>query len=138
MSTYKGKTTLVEKPVGELYERLSNLDNLREALDRIPPEQSSQLGSISVEGGALSIGTPVGNVTFEVTEAERPTKIVYGAVTSPVPLTISLHLEEKSADSTEVTPEIEMELPMMLRAMVGSKIQEAADKFGEVIALFCK
>ena len=34
--------------------------------------------------------------------------------------------------STRLTPRVEIQIPAMLRPFIGNKIQEAADKFGEV------
>lgn len=138
MSKYKGKPAAVEQPVGTLFERLGNLDNLSRAIENIPEDKRSQIGEIAIADGLLSIATPVGNVTFGVVETVVPTKIVYGATSSPVPLRIEVNLTGQSADTTLVEPEIEIDLPPMLRMMVGSKLQDAADKFGELIVAFCR
>lgn len=138
MSIYKGKTTLVDKPIGELYSRLSDFNNLKPALDMIPAEQKSQLGDITFSDGALNVPTPVGNISFGVIETEAPVKVVYGALASPVPFRIEVDLREVTPASTDVTATIDIELPMIVRTMMGSKIQEGADKFGDMIALFCK
>ena len=46
--------------------------------------------------------------------------------------TPSLDLADVDGASTRLTPRIEMQIPAMLRPFIGNKIQEAADKFGEV------
>ncbi len=139
MSTYTGKPTLVEKPIEDLYQRLSDFDNLSDALSRIPAEQMAKAGDITIADGQLTISTPVGNVAFEVVEVESPVRIVYGPVTStPVPVAIAVNLKPVSPDATEVSATIDIELPMMLRAMVGSKLQDAVDGFGKMIALLCQ
>ncbi|MDE5608286.1 MAG: hypothetical protein K2I64_05070 [Muribaculaceae bacterium] len=139
MSTYKGKPTLVEKPIEDLYQRLCDFDNLREALSRVPADKLEQAGEITIADGQLSISTPVGNVAFEVVEVEPPVRIVYGPVTAtPVPVSIAVNLKAVSPETTEVAATIDIELPMMLRTFVGSKLQDAVDGFGQMIAMLCK
>ena len=138
MSSYTGKSTLVAKSAGELYQRLSNLDNLQGVLDRIPDDRKAGVGEISVADGVLSLSTPMGNIAFEVIETREPALVVYGAKASPVPLRIEVHLTPVTVDSTDVSASVDVELPAMLRAMLGSKLQGAADKFGEMVALFCQ
>lgn len=139
MSTYKGKPTLVERPIEEIYQRLCDFDNLAEAVNRIPSEQMAQAGEIKIADGQLSISTPVGEVAFEVVEVEAPTRIVYGPVTAtPVPVAIAVNLKEIAPAQTEVSATIDIEIPIMFRAVIGNKLQDAVDGFGKMIAMLCK
>jgi hypothetical protein len=74
----------------------------------------------------------VGNIKLQVVELST-SKISMQAVSSPVPMALVVDMKPLSADSTEVTSAIEVEIPAMLRPMVGGKLQEAANKFGEMI-----
>ena len=49
-----------------------------------------------------------------------------------MPLKLSVDLSEDGPGATVVTPNIDIDIPMMLRPLIGGKLQEAADKFGEV------
>ena len=139
MSTYKGKPTLVEKPIEDIFQRLSDFDNLSDAVGQIPAEVTAQAGEIKIADGMLSIATPMGEVAFEVVETESPTRIVYGPVTAtPVPVAIAVDLKSVTPETTEVAATIDIEIPMMLRAFVGSRLQDAVDGFGRMIALLCQ
>ena len=68
------------------------------------------------------------------TERERSGKLVFGTKSSPVPMKMELLIKPLGADFSEVTSQIDVEIPAMLRPLVGPQLQKAADKFGELIA----
>ena len=47
---------------------------------------------------------------------------------------MSVNFAEVSPEATDVTTVIDVEIPAMLRPFVGPKLQQAADKFGEMIS----
>lgn len=134
MATYTSKPTTVASPIDRLYERLSDLTNLEQRLQQLPPEQLAKIGEVHFTPDSMSIITPqVGELKFQVTERHAPDHLAFSAVSSPLPLLMSINLKEVDAASTEVTAAIDVEIPAMLRPLVGGKIQEAADKFGQLM-----
>ena len=75
----------------------------------------------------------MGQIQFSITErsAER---ITMTAVGSPVPLTLSVLLKALSATSTELTTVIDVEIPAMLKPMIGGAMKKAADQFGMLMS----
>ena len=47
---------------------------------------------------------------------------------------MGVDLTSKSDESTELQTSVEVEIPAMLRPFIGPKMQEAADKFGDLMA----
>ena len=47
---------------------------------------------------------------------------------------LHINLTETSPESTSMTSTIEVDIPAMLRPMVGGKMQEAADQFAELVS----
>ncbi len=47
---------------------------------------------------------------------------------------MSVNFTATAPDTTDVTTVIDVEIPAMLRPFVGPKLQQAADKFGEMIS----
>ncbi|MDE6125438.1 MAG: hypothetical protein K2G30_00630 [Muribaculaceae bacterium] len=134
MSTYKSKPTVVEKPAAELFDRFSDMTRLQNALDSLTDEQRAQIGQVEFTADSIKIVTPqVGEIAFSVIERQAPSKIVFRTTSSPVPLTMKVDLKPLSETSTEVETVIDVDIPMMLRPMVGPYMQKAADKFGELI-----
>lgn len=135
MSVFSGKPVVV--PVGrqELYERVSNLGGLQARLQALPAEALAQVGDVEfIDADTFAINAPgLGRVEFKVTERVAPEKVVMSADTGVVPLNLILELKELTPDSTELSSGIDVEVPVMLRPMIGGKMREAADKFSEMI-----
>ena len=98
-------------------------------------EQRAQVGEVRFSADSISIVTPqVGEIAFHVTDRVRPSKVVFGTKSSPVPLTMEVDIKPLSEASSEVQTVINVEIPAMLRPLIGPQLQKAADKFGELMA----
>ena len=75
----------------------------------------------------------VGEIAFHVTERVSPGKVVFGTKSSPVPLTMEVNIRPLDEASAEVQTVIDVEIPAMLRPLIGPQLQKAADKFGELM-----
>lgn len=134
MSRYESKTVTVQKSAEEMFNRFADLSFFEKQLEQLPEDQRAKLGEVHFAPDSISIVTPqVGELKFEVIERHPNDKIVFGSPSSPIPLTMSVNFAEKAPDATDVTTVIDVEIPAMLRPFVGPKLQQAADKFGEMI-----
>jgi hypothetical protein len=107
----------------------------KQALDQLPEEQRKQVGDVVFTADSLKIVTPqVGEIAFVIKERIEPSKIVFGTASSPVPLTMEVDFNAVSETETDVVTRIDVEIPAIVRPMVGPQLQKAADKFGELIS----
>ncbi|MDE5744958.1 MAG: hypothetical protein K2H84_04770 [Paramuribaculum sp.] len=137
MATYSSKPATIGKPIEEVYERISNIGAYQQKLDSLPSEVKEKIGDVRFEDDAIVItAAPVGEIRFAVKERVSPSKVTLAAEQSPVPLKLSVKLEPEGDSSTKATSVIDVEIPAMLKPMIGGKMQEAADKFGELITTF--
>lgn len=137
MATYKGKAVVISKPASELYDRISDHNALQQRIDTLPEEARQKLGQIKFADDRIIIEAPaVGQIALAVAERIPSRLLRLSAENSPIPLGITLNLNEKAPSETEVQADIDVEIPMMLRPLVGGKLQEAADKFGEMFSNF--
>ena len=135
MATYKSKPQLINRSADELFDRFSDLSRLQEALDTLPEEQRAKVGQVEFTPDSIRITTPqVGDIAFNVIERIRPTKVVFGTQSSPVPMTMDVDITPMGDASCEVVSSINVEIPAMLRPLIGPQLQKATDKFGELIA----
>ncbi len=133
MSTYSGKSVTLPRPVEEIYAKVSDLSQYRPLIDQLPEEQRAKMQGVEFDGKCVKMNAPsIGQLVFRITERTAPTHVGFSAEGSPVPLKLSLDLAGTDAGSTTLTPKIDIDIPAMLRPFIGGKIQEAADKFGEV------
>lgn len=135
MATYKSKPAKVNRSAEDIYSRFSDMSKLQEQMENLPEEQRSQIGDVVFTADSLKITTPqVGEIAFEIKERVEPSKIVFGTASSPVPLTMEVNIEPAGADASEVTTVIDVEIPAIVRPIIGPQLQKAADKFGELIS----
>ncbi len=135
MATYKSNPQPVNRSAEELFEHFSDLSRLQGALDGLTEEQRKQVGDVHFSADSIRIVTPqVGEIAFEVTERVHPSKVVFGTKSSPVPLTMEVDIKPVSESASEVQTLINVEIPAMLRPIIGPQMQKAADKFGELMA----
>ena len=134
MATYKGRTVRIERSAGEIVDKFADLSRFKDNLDALPEEERAKIGDIEFASDSITLNTPqVGQIRFEVAE-RSPRRILMRAAGSPVPLTMGVDLDPKSADSTDVTTSVEVDIPMMLRPMVGPHLQKAVDQFSDLVA----
>lgn len=134
MAQYKSKPTTVNRSADELFQRLSDLSRLQDALDKLPQEQRDKVGTVEFKADSFKIQTPqVGDIAFKVIDRQAPSRVVFGTESSPVPLTMALDIAPAGETSSTVTATIEVEIPAMLRPLVGPQLQKAADQLGNLI-----
>ena len=135
MAEFKGKTVELPASPAAVFARLSDFSNLGERLDSLPPDLRNKIGDVRFTPDSIIINAaPAGEMTLAITERVEPSRIVMSAKNSPVPLALSINIAEgPEADKSVVTPMAEVEIPAMLKPFVGPKMQEAADKFGDML-----
>lgn len=134
MAAYNGKPYKVALGRNEIYSRLSDLSQLSARMDEVPADLRQQLGTINFpDSETLAFTAPgVGEMKFRIVERKEPESVRFLADTGLMPINVTIHLKEIEPDATEVSATIEAEIPMMLRPLIGGKLQEAADRFGEM------
>ena len=124
----------VAKPATELFNRFSDLSVLQGALVGLSADVRAKVGDVQFTSESIKINTPqVGAIEFVVKERVEPTKVVFGTLQSPVPLTMELDIEPNGDNASQIQTVIDVEIPAMLKPFVGPQLQKATDKFGELI-----
>lgn len=131
---YTGKPYRVNMAQDALYERMSNLGDIRSRLDSIPEDLKAKLGTVTFpDDDTLAFTAPgVGEMAFRISERKAPVSVKFLCNTGMMPIYVTLDLAKADAESTDIAASIEAEIPAMLRPLIGGKLQEAADKFGEM------
>lgn len=134
MARYSSKPVAVERPAAQIAEKFSDFSVLEGALDAMPAAERAKVGEIAFSKDAITITTPqVGAIKLRAVE-RTPEAVVLEAEGSPVPMKLEIAFKPLSEASTEVTGSVDVEIPMMLKPLVGPAMQKAADQFGEIFA----
>lgn len=134
MATYKGKPAVIARPINELYGRFSDMSSLEETLRNSAGDRAAQMGDVRFDHDTLTItNAQVGEIRFRVVERVEPVKVAFAAENSPLPIGMTINLKEVDPSTTEVSTELELEIPAVMRAFIGPKLQKVADKFGDMM-----
>lgn len=139
MAVYSSEKVTLNAPASAVYNKLSNLENLQGLLnkvpaDRIPEDKRQMFENIRITSDTIEVpGGPMGNLVFRVTERKEPSLIRLRGEGIPIEMSLALHIAPKTDDSSEAHVDIDINIPAMLKPMVGGQIQKIADQFGDVI-----
>ncbi len=137
MAKYTSKAVVLAVTKDEAYRNLTNLSAFQERLKNVPKEMLDKIGNIEFSENSIKFNTPqVGELQFDVVGREENkdgvSLVKFQAARSPIPLSLAIFISDKEGKA-ELTSEIDVEIPAMLRPMLGGKMQEAAEKFNEMI-----
>ncbi len=129
MQEYTSKQQQIRRPAQQIYAVASRFDNLTPAVaDKVEEWQATE--------DTCSFKAKGFTVKLRMAEREEPKliKIVGDDGGVPMDFAFWLQLKEVAPNDTRMRLVLHIELNMMMRMMIGSKLQEAVDKIAEAIA----
>lgn len=133
MAIYSGKPVILQRPVAEIYTKVSDLGQYRSMIDSIPEEHRRKLAGVEFRDDCVKMDAPgVGELVFKIVERVPDKKVVLNAEGCPIPLHLVLDMASSGDSVTTLTPRVDIQIPPMLKPFLGNKIQQAADQFGDV------
>ncbi len=140
MDSYKSQPHSIACDAATIYSKLSNPSLIQRQIeanaDRIDAAAREHLDTVKFTDDAIAIQSPMGEVKLQL---DRPNciegrRVIYTASSSPVPINMVVNLEGQADGTTMSTAELQLDLPLLLRPMVGGKLQDGAERFGELLA----
>lgn len=139
MAIYNSGNVTLDAPAEVVFDKLSNLENLQSMLDKVPadriPEDKRQMfENIQITKDTIEVpGGPMGNLIFRVVEREAPSLIKLKGEGIPIEMALALKVKPLTEKTSEANMEIDINIPAMLKPMVGGQIQKIANQFGDVL-----
>lgn len=134
MTTYSSKPVEIPMSASAAYAKLSDLSAFQERIASLPEDLKAKVGDISFTADTISFnGTPMGALVLKLSETVPDKRVAFTAQGAPVPIVMSITLEDKGEEKAEAISSIDVEVPAMLKPMIGPKLKEAAEKMGEMI-----
>lgn len=135
MATFKSSEKTIASEVGSVYRHLSNPQSFNDLINNIPDDLKLKAGNIHVDGETVTLNSHlIGDISFKMTKRVENERIRFEAVVSPLPFSIEVLLAADSPATTKAVVEIKIELNPIIKPMVSKPLQEAAEKFGDLIA----
>ena len=139
MATYSSKPIEIPMQAESVYEKVSNLSGFQERIDNLPQDVKDKIGAVRFTEDSIIINAAtVGDMVLSISEKGPGKRVAFTANGAPVPIVMSINLENIDNEKTLVTTCIDVEIPAMLKPLVGPKLQEAAEKFGDMIGNIAK
>jgi len=134
MATYKAKPVKIGRSAGYIAGQFSDLTRLQGALNALPEAERSKVGDVRFTADSIVMQTSqVGEIRFNVKE-RTPSRVAFEAGGLPMPVIIAADIEPQGDSASEVTASLDIDIPAVLRPMVGGTMQKAVDQFAELIA----
>ena len=155
MTEYKSEVKKIFAPIGRVYERLSDLNNLaviqqgldnpeamqrirEQAGDKVKPEQMEQivekLRSLRFDRDSVSGDTPVGAATLRIIEREQDKTIKFTAEGMPVAANMWIQLLPAGESECAMRLTVKADLNFFIRQMVGKKLEQGVDGLAQMLA----
>lgn len=141
MSEYKSDIKQVAAPDAAVFERLSNLENLRSFLenvpeDKIPADKREQIKQMELTEDTMSLsGGPTGKVTLRITERKPYSLIVMKPDASPINIAIELRIGSEGDGASTIQVVAVADIPMMLRTMVKGMFNQMVQQVADMLAV---
>ena len=139
MTTIKSEKTLIAAPAEKVFDKLSNLENLKPLLDKVPVEQIPEdkrelFNRVQVTEDCISIpGGPVGDIRLRMSDRLPNSLIQLAGEGTPVPMLMRLEIEPRGEEECEVQVSVALDIPVMLKPMVSGPLKKVVDQFAQVL-----
>ena len=135
MDIFKSDVATINCNIEKIYSRLANPETFNSLIERLPDDAKSRLEKAKFEHDSITlVADPVGEVKLNIVERVEPTRVVFAAAQSPVPLQMIITLEKVSETETRAAAELGVELNPFIRPMLSKPLQDGANKFGEMLS----
>lgn len=139
MATYSSEEVRLNYPAGTVFDKLSNMENLRGLLakvpaDKIPADKRDMFDNLDITADSITIpGGPVGALKLRMTEKRAPEIIKLSGEGTPVPLDVILHIKPEGDNACTARIDLEIAIPAMLKPMVNGPLTQMTSQMGNVL-----
>ncbi len=110
MVTFTSKPVVINSAVDTILDKFSDLTRLQAVIDKVPADERAKIGDVELTQDSIILKTQqVGNITLKITE-RSPERVVFTAVNAPAKMDLLINLKALSADSTELTAAMDVEI----------------------------
>ncbi|MDO5035964.1 MAG: hypothetical protein Q4D93_03275 [Porphyromonas sp.] len=133
MKNYSSRPFIIKKDIKSVYELFKSPRSAEHFLSSVD-KSGLPAKEIQVTDDALSFNAKmVGKVVLTRTEAIEPNLIRYTGTQSPVPLEISISLNEETPETTKGQVSVDANIPSFLAGMVSNQLEPAMEKLADMM-----
>lgn len=130
MAKYTGKPTTVNLPAQTISDKFADMSVFNDKISSLPEDIRQQMGELTFTTDTVCMDTrQAGKVEFKVTERDNSHIVLACAFPLRIQLVINLCPADGNPDSTQVSTDVDIDIPAMLRPLIGPQMQKVADHF---------
>ena len=138
MSSYKSDPQLIACDIATVSSKLSDPSSFKKTIDAnvdsLADDARENLKKVTFDADAITIESPMGPVKLVVAQKVEPTMITYAAAQAPVNFSLVINLEPVDDNTTRSQAELQLDVPVFIKAMVGPQLERGAKQFGEMLS----
>lgn len=136
MKTYESKQKQIFRSQIDVYEMLGDLKRLEQYAAALPEEHKNKLKDLTFTHDSISFSVqPIGQVILRIVDREAPKMIKFGADNFPVPFNLWIQFVGVTDRDTRMKLTLKADIPLMLRPMVGNKLEDGIERMADMIAM---
>lgn len=133
MDTFESKIVHINSNAKSIFEKLSNLENLRPILANIPQDKI-KAEDIHLTADTCSFNVEnMGEVGVKIVEREEYKCIKFASDKSPVEFNIWIQLVEKAPYDTKAKITFKANLPFMIKMFIKDKLANGLDQVADLL-----
>lgn len=135
METYESNVVHIQAAAQSVFDKLSNLENLKPLLDNLPPQATEKVKDIAVTADTCRFTVEnFGQMGFKIIEREPNKTIKFSGDDTPVEAFLWIQLVEKEAYDTKMKITLKADIPFMLKMMVGDKLKDGVNQIATLLS----
>ena len=146
MTTFESSIRQIPFPKQNVYDKLSDLNNLQKLKERyammkdsMPEEarkQAEKIQDLEFDQDSLSVNVPpVGSIKLRVVNREEPKCIKFETEQSPIPFNFWIQILPVTSTTCKMKLTIKAELNIFIKQMVKKPLQEGIEKIADVLQM---
>lgn len=141
MTEYSSKVASTATPADQIYTVLSDLTYIQKLKDRIPAEAlesqkipTDQIKNFSFDSDSVTVELDmVGAIKLHIIERTPNSCIKLETENSPIAFNLWIQIKQQE-EMSFIKVTFKGDIPMMVKAMIGNKLQDGLDKIADVLA----
>ncbi len=150
MAKYESQIKFLQAPVERVYATLSNLENFRPILDAAAnnpmvaekmkeagqdPSQLEKLKEVELTADRIAFPAPmIGQLALGIIEREENKCIKFATEQSPIDANLWIQVLPVSTGGSKMRLTLKADLNMMMKMMIGKKLESGIDQFADMLA----
>lgn len=138
MAQYKSSIKHIPYSQEQVYNKLSDLNNLnsvRDRLDLIKDKLDGKLEDMTFDSDSLTLKVQGFNLTLRIIEREPLKCIKFEGDKTPIPLNLWIQILPEGMDNAKMKVTIRAEVNMFMKAMVAKPLQEGVEKLADMLSM---